>query len=155
MRRRYTGLYPLFSIVLPGLVVCVLVLTACGGGTSTTPDAHTLITQAQAAVQKVTAYHFNLTVDNPGTGSVLVIKTADGDILVPDKLKANANVLILGNVVQVQLVTIGDKQYVTDPITNQWRQTSGLLDPRTLSNSKTGVAVILGQIQNPSTPSDA
>ena len=73
----------------------------------------------------------------------------------PDKLKANANVLILGNVVQVKIITIGANQYVTDPITNNWLKTSGLLDPRTLSDPNKGVSAILGHIQNPSTPADS
>src|SRR5579863_1142675 len=120
----------------------VVLLTACGGGSSAsnTPSAQQLIKNAQAAIQKVTSYHFNLAVDNPGTGGALVIKSADGDILVPHRLKANANVLILGNVVQVQIITIDSNQYVTDPITGSWMHTTGLLDPRSLSNSSTGVA---------------
>ncbi len=139
------------------LLALVLLLTACSGGgpSGNAPSAQQLIKNAQAAIQKVKSYHFNLKVDNPGTGGVLVIKSADGDILVPDKLKANANVLVVGNVVQVQLITIDSNQYVTDPITGSWTKTSGLLDPRTLSNSNTGVASILGHIQNPTTPTDA
>ena len=152
MQRHRTSLHAPLHISLPGLLACMLALTACGGSAATTPDAHTLITQAQAAIQKVASYHFNLTVDNPGTGGALIIKTADGDILVPDKLQANANVLLLNNVVQVKIIAIGADQYITDPITNAWHKTSGLLDPRTLSDSKTGVAAILGNIQNPSTP---
>jgi lipoprotein LprA len=156
MRRAALHQNILLKITLPCLLLCVLALTACGGSSSAnTPDAHTLITQAQAAIQKVTSYHFNLSVDNPGTGGTLIIKTADGDILVPDKLKANANVLILGNVVQVKIITIGANQYVTDPITNNWLKTTGLIDPRTLSDPNTGVAAILGHIQNPSTPADS
>ena len=152
MQRHRTVLHSLLHVSLPGLLACMLALTACGGSTATTPDAHTLITQAQAAIQKVTSYHFNLTVDNPGTGGALIVKTADGDILVPDKLQANANALLFNNVVQVKIIAIGADQYITDPITNAWHKTSGLLDPRTLSDSKTGVAAILGNIQNPSTP---
>ena len=152
MQRHRTVLHSLLHISLPGLLACMLALTSCGGSAATTPDAHTLITQAQAAIQKVTSYHFNLTVDNPGTGGALIVKTADGDILVPDKLQANANALLFNNVVQVKIIAIGADQYITDPITNAWHKTSGLLDPRTLSNSKTGVAAILGNIQNPSTP---
>ena len=76
-------------------------------------------------------------------------------MLVPDKLKANANALVIGNTVQVQIVAIGDKQYVTDPISGKWTSTTGLLDPRTLSDSQTGVAAILGHIQNPGTPTDS
>jgi LppX_LprAFG lipoprotein len=156
MQRLHAAIHSLLNITLPGLLACVFALTACGGSTTpATPDSHTLITQAQAAIQKVTSYHFNLTVDNPGTGSALVIKTADGDILVPDKLQANANVLLLNNVVQVKIIAIGANQYITDPINNTWYKTSGLLDPRTLSASNTGIAAILGNIQNPSTPTDS
>jgi len=153
MQRPPGLLRPLPAIL--ALLALVLTFAACGGSSNNVPDTHQLITQAQAAIQKVHSYHFNLAVDNPGTGAALIIKTADGDVLVPDKLKASANVLVFGNVVQVQLITIGDKQYVTDPITNQWMHTSGLLDPRTLSDPKTGIAAILGHIQNPSTPTDA
>ena len=153
MQRPPGLLRPLPAIL--GLLALVLTLAACGGSSNNVPDTHQLITQAQAAIQKVQSYHFNLAVDNPGTGAALIIKTADGDVLVPDKLKASANVLVFGNVVQVQIIAIGDKQYVTDPITNKWMHTSGLLDPRTLSDPKTGIAAILGHIQNPGTPTDA
>lgn len=144
--------------ILPWLTLaCVvtLLLGACGGSGSNTPDAHTLISQAQTAIQKVSSYHFNLAVDNPGTSATLIIKSADGDILVPDKLKAMANVLVLSSVVQVQMISIGSQQYVTNPLTGTWMPTSGLLDPRTLSDSRTGVAAILGHIQNPGTPTDS
>ena len=153
MQRPPGLLRPLTAIL--GLLALVLALAACGGSSNNVPDTHQLIMQAQAAIQKVQSYHFNLAVDNPGTGAALIIKTADGDVLVPDKLKATANVLVFGNVVQVQIIAIGDKQYVTDPITNKWMHTSGLLDPRTLSDPKTGIAAILGHIQNPGTPTDA
>jgi hypothetical protein len=134
-------------------LACLLALAACGG--SNVPTAQQLIKNAQAAIQKVKSYHFNLVVDNPGQGGILIIKTADGDVLVPDKLQAKANALVFGNVVNVRIIAIGDKQYFTDPITGNWTAAIGLLDPHTLSDSKTGVGAILGHIQNPSTPTDA
>ena len=150
MHKQFRHLHPSHMLV----VLILLTLAACGsdGGP---PSAQQLISNAQKAIQKVTSYHFNLTVVNPATGATLVIKSADGDILVPDKLKANASALVLGNVVQVEIITIGDKEYLTDPITGKWIPTTGLIDPRSLSDTKTGVAVILGAIQNPSTPSDS
>ncbi len=141
---------------LPLLILLIFVLTACGGDTaSSTPTATQLIKNAQAALQKVTAYHFNLAADGAGAGGFLVVKGADGDTVVPDKLQANADAVVLGNVVKVKIISLADKQYVTDPISGKWQTTSGLLDPRTLSDSKTGIVAILGLIQNPSTPTDS
>lgn len=158
MQKQFKASRSLSTWGIVGLLALIALLTACGGGSSSSSNAPTsqqLIKDAQTAIQKVTAYHFNLAVDNPGTGGVLVIKSADGDILVPHRLKANASVLILGNVVQVKIITIDSNQYVTDPITGNWMHTTGLLDPRSLSNSSTGVAAILGHIQNPGAPADA
>jgi len=138
---------------LVGLLAIVLTLTACGG--TNMPTAQQLIANAQTAIRKVTSYHFNLVVDHPGTSGLLTIMSADGDILVPDKLKANANVVLLGNAAKVQIISIGAKQYVTDPITGKWQPVTGLFDPRTLSDTQMGVASILGHIQNPSAPTDS
>ena len=144
----------LFSLP-PLLLLLTIFVTACGASTgSTTPSAQTLIKDAQTALQKVTAYHFNLVAQNAGAGGFLVVKDADGDTVVPDKLQANADAVILGNVVKVKIISLADKQYVTDPISGKWQTTTGLLDPRTLSDPKTGVIAILGLIQNPSTPTD-
>jgi len=134
------------------LVLLLLLLVACGGG-STAPDAHQLITKAQAAIQKVTSYHFNLKAVNIGANAALPITSADGDIKVPDRLKATANALFGGSNVQVQLIAIGSQQYIN--VFGGWQSTTGLLDPRTLSDQQTGVAAILGHIQNPGTPSDS
>lgn len=132
-----------------------LLLVGCGGGggNATAPSAQQLIKDAQAAIQKVSSYHFNLKAQNIGTSSQLPIQSADGDIVVPDKLQATANVIFGGANVQAQMIAIGDKQYLN--ILGGWQQTTGLLDPRVLSNPQTGVAAILGQMKNPSTPTDS
>lgn len=133
----------------------LLLLTACGGSnTPSIPDAHQLISKAQTAIKAVTSYHFKLVTDHPGTSATLTIVQAEGDIVVPDKLKANATALVLGSNAQVQIIAIGNQQYITDPITQQWHSTTGLIDPRALSDPQTGVAAILGHIQNPTTSSD-
>jgi hypothetical protein len=131
------------------LVILALLLAACNNSGSTTPSAQALIKSAQQAIQKVTAYHFNLQVQNPGPGGKLPITSADGDVKVPDRLKATAT--ISGNAVQI--IAIGDKQYIN--LLGGWQSVSGLLDPRALSDPKTGVSALLGHIQNPSQPADS
>jgi hypothetical protein len=133
----------------------MLVLAACGGGSSSssTPNVHTLIKNSQTAIQQVKAYHFNLVVQNPGNGGSLPIQSADGDIVVPDKLHANAKATVAGSVVPVEIIAIGSQQYIN--LLGVWQPTTNLLDPRTLSDPKTGVSAILGHIQNPTTPTSS
>jgi len=136
------------------LCLLALLLSACGGSSSSqAPDAKQLIKEAQAAILRVTSYHFKLVTANVGTEAKLPIVSAEGDIVVPDKLKANANALLLGNIVQVQIIAIDNQQYIL--LFGAWQATTGLLDPRTLSDPQKGVAAILGHIQNPSTPTDS
>jgi lipoprotein LprA len=139
------------------MLLLVLLLTSCGGsgGSSSRPppDVNLIIKDAQAAIQRVTSYHFKLVTDNPGTGGKLPITNAEGDIVVPDKLKANAHALFAGNNVEVQIIAIGNQQYFL--LFGAWQTTTGLLNPRTLSDPQRGVAAILGHIQNPSTPVDS
>lgn len=141
---------------LTACLCCLLfLLEACGGGNSSTPDAHTILKNAQAAIQKVKSYHFTLKGQNISPNSNLPITSADGDLLVPDRLRATGNVYIQGNNVQAQIIVIGQQQYINISILNVWTTASGLLDPRALTDSKTGIAGILGHIQNPSTPTDS
>lgn len=138
-------MFGFFSLAL------LLLLTACGGGSSSsTPDVHKLIKDAQTAIQQVKSYHFNLVVQNPGTGGTLPIHSADGDILVPDKLHANAKALVAGSDVPVEIIAIGSRQYVN--LLGVWQSTSQLLDPRTLSDPHKGVSAIVGHIQKPTAP---
>jgi LppX/LprAFG-like lipoprotein len=139
---------------ITSLCALLMLLAGCSGDTKSGPSAKDLISKAQTAMQKVTSYHFNLTAENPGTAGLLAIQSADGDVLVPDKLKANANAFMLGSLVQVKIVSIGEKQYYTDPVTQEWNATNGLLDPRTLTDPQTGLVGILGHIEDPGTPTD-
>lgn len=156
------SLFSLRVVPVLSLLVLLLLLTACGGdnggGSSAgAPDAKTLISNAQTAIQKASAYHFNLQATSPGAGTQLfTIQGADGDIVTPDKLKATATALVGGiSTAQVNVISIGADEYVTDPITGSWKKQSGLIDARTLTSSDTGISAILGHIQNPSTPTDS
>ena len=144
------------TVYIPGLfaLALMLLLAACGGNSSLpAPDVHKLIKDSQTAIQQIKSYHFNLVVQNPGTGGTLPIQSADGDILVPDKLHANAKALVAGSVVPVEIIAIGNQQYIN--LLGLWQPTSNLLDPRTLSDPQTGVSAILGHIQNPTTPTSS
>jgi len=129
-------------------------LAACGE-TTTAPTAQQLISNAQAAIQQVKSYHFSLIAENVSTSSIQSVKSAEGDVVVPDKLQATASIFGFGGAATpVQIIAIGDKQYVTNPITNTWQPAPNLVDLRKLANPQTGIAAVLGNIQNPSAPKE-
>ncbi len=143
----------LSAVVGAVALAALLLLVACGG--SSAPDARQVLAASQAAMQKVHSYHFNLQVEHAGSSATLVIQSADGDLVVPDRLQANAGALVLGSLVQVKIIVVGGQQYITDPVTGRWQTINGLPDPRVLSDSRTGISALLGQIRNPSTPSES
>lgn len=116
--------------------------------------------QLRAALQKnfraVSAFHVVMKVDNPGSATTqqVQIRNATGDVVMPDKVKAQAAVILFGQSVTVNLISVGGNQFITDPITGQWRVIKGLLDPRTLTNPDTGLLSLISKVRNVSQPSD-
>ena len=137
-----------------GMLALILLLVGCGGSStsSTTPSAQTLIKNAQAAIQKVSSYHFNLKAQNIGTSGQLPIQSADGDIVVPDKLQATADVIFSGSTVQAQMIAIGNKQYLN--ILGGWQQTTGLLI-LAYSQIRKPAWQPCWPVENPSTPTSS
>src|SRR5260370_22056494 len=82
------------------------------------------------------------------------IRAADGDVIMADKGKAVGSVLFSGQLVTIKRVSIGDIQYITDPITGQWRVLKGVLNVSTLTNPDTGVISLVGKLQNVAGPTD-
>lgn len=118
------------------------------------PTTQQLLTNIQKNFRKVTAFHVVMQVQNPGAAAdnQVQIRTANGDVVMPDKVKAQAGVVLSGQSVTVNLISIGDNQYITDPITGQWRVIKGVLDPRTLTNPDSGIISLIGKVQNVSAP---
>ena len=118
------------------------------------PTAQQIISAMQKNFRTVTSFHVVMKVENLGTASSgqIQIRSADGDVLMPDKVKAQASVLLSGQVVTINLISIGNVQYITDPITGQWRVIKGVLNASTLTNPDTGIISLAGKLKNLSTP---
>ncbi|MBO0777866.1 MAG: LppX_LprAFG lipoprotein [Ktedonobacteraceae bacterium] len=151
--------------VLPGIalgLLGVLLFAGCSAPWAhnksakpgTRPTAQQLIAAAQKNFASVSSFHVIMQVQNPGKAEQgqVQIRNASGDVLMPDKVKAQATVILSGQAVTVDLISIGDSQYITDPITGQWRVIKGVLDPRTLTNPKTGIVSVFDKLQNVSQP---
>ncbi|GAC1347995.1 MAG: lipoarabinomannan carrier protein LprG [Ktedonobacteraceae bacterium] len=120
------------------------------------PTTQQLLTALQKNFRSVSSFHVIMQVDNPGTPTAqqVQIRSANGDVVMPDKVKAQATVLLSGQSVTVNLISVGGNQFITDPITGQWRVIKGVLDPRTLTNPDTGIISLVSKVQNVSQPGD-
>jgi hypothetical protein len=153
-------------VLLPALVVGLLslfVLSGCSlpwqratvsSGPGPRPSAQQVLSVMQKNFRTVTSFHLSMKTENLGnTGaSQLLIRAADGDVLLPDKIRAQANVLLSGQAVTVNLISVGPSQFITDPITGQWRVVKGMFDPRILTNPDTGIMSLAGKVQHVSGP---
>ena len=120
------------------------------------PTAAQVLSAMQKSYSTVTAFHVVMKVDNLGTaesGSIQ-IRSADGDVVMPDKVKAQANVLFSGQLVAINIVSIGKTQYITDPITGQWRVITGVLNASTLTDPNTGIVGLASKLTNLTGPTD-
>ena len=120
------------------------------------PTAQQVLASIQKNFRQVSSFHVSMKVVNLGTssGSQIQIRSADGDVIMPDKVKAQANVLFSGQPVTVKLISIGNIQYLTDPITGQWRVVKGVLNASTLTNPDTGIISLSSKLQNVTGPTD-
>ena len=127
---------------------------ASNGGSK--PTAQQVLTTIQKNFRQVSSFHVTMKVDNLGTstGSQIQIRSADGDVIMPDKVKAQANVLFSGQPVTVKLISIGNVQFITDPITGQWRVVKGVLNASTLTNPDTGIISLSSKLRNLTGPTD-
>jgi hypothetical protein len=151
---------------LPALVLglaCLFLIAGCSlpwqrstpsSGLGPKPTAQQVLATMQKNFRSVTSFHLTMKTDNLGnTGaSQIVIRSADGDVLMPDKIRAQANVLLSGQAVTVNLISVGTNQFITDPITGQWRVVKGMFDPRTLTNPDTGLISLVSKLQNVTGP---
>src|SRR5215471_12971498 len=148
---RRTGLLMLLCLATTLLAGCSLPWQhSIFNGTGSKPTAQQVLAAVRKSFSSVSAFHVVMRVQHAGntTGSHFQIRNADGDVVLPDKIKAQATVILSGQAVTVNLISIGDTQFITDPITGQWRVIKGAIDPRTLTNPNTGIISVVSQMQD-------
>jgi hypothetical protein len=128
--------------------------TNSGNATGPAPSTQQLLSAFKQQIRSVKSLHVVMQTQNTGPADPkqTQVLNVDGDVVMPDKVKAQATVLLSGQNVQVSLISVNGNQYVTDPVTGQWRVMNGVLDPSTLTNPDTGIVSILDKLQNLSQP---
>src|SRR5690349_20133056 len=107
-------------------VLCLLsavLLTACSlpwkhhtiSKLPSSPTTQQLLATLEKNFRNVTTFHVVMQVQNPGQAGQdqVQIRSANGDVSMPDKVKAQATVMLSGQAVTVNLISIGANQFIT------------------------------------------
>jgi len=110
------------------LLPLVLLTAACGGKSGTpSVDPNQLLKDSVARFQQVRSFHFKLEQEKGSIPIVLNLGlvSAEGDVVLPDKLQADVQAKAGGTTVRVKVVGIGDKTWITNPFTRQFQSLGG------------------------------
>jgi lipoprotein LprG len=116
------------------ILVFILVLSSCLGAcrdeptpTATpTPVLAPLEIAGRGAEAMLTANSLHFTIERDGelayidANQLLAFKRAEGDYVLPDRMKAIVRIVTAFTPVDIGMVVLGDDQYATDPITGEW-----------------------------------
>ena len=112
--------------------------------------AEEVLEQSAERIGDVESFHFVLTHEN-GTTPLplnLALESAEGDIVVPDRMQAEADAEALGIDVTVEVIGIEGRTWVTNPFTRQWQELADT-NIRDFADPAALVSGILPAIQNP------
>ena len=140
-------------LILP-IVVSLILATACGSPAPTPPPPRELVNQAAQTLLTTQAFHFIIEFTGDPTyldkDRTLALRRVEGDIVRPDRMRATVKASLPGAYVQIQAIGIGNDQYATNPLNNQWEKIPPEwgFDPSLLFQADGGLGKLLLQIRD-------
>jgi lipoprotein LprG len=136
------------------VIVAVFLVASCGDdGSSTTtpppPDASTVLAEAGPVLQDLETVRFEILVEGEPVyidgAELLAASAAEGQYEAPESFQAIVDVKTFGLSVELGAVSIGEDQWVTNPVTGNWEQLPpGYgFDPLTLFDPEVGLGATL------------
>jgi hypothetical protein len=145
--------------VLAMLVAVLSLVVACGGGgggdkssptPATLPPVDQVLPKAVERVGTVKSFHFRLEHEN-GTSPLplnLKLRTAEGDIQVPDRMKADLEAEVGGATLKVSIVGIADEAWMTNPFSRQWQPLPAGTNISAIFDPAAGIAAVARSLQD-------
>ncbi|MHB8644671.1 MAG: LppX_LprAFG lipoprotein [Thermomicrobiales bacterium] len=125
---------------------------AASVATPSDPQAQAVVDKARTRFDQVNTLHFTAGIE----GDVYLdkqrtqkLKSADGDLVRPDKVSLSAKVQVGPINAQLKFIQIGDNAFLTNILTGKWEQAPGgfAYDPRIVFDQNRGVSAILTKVQ--------
>jgi lipoprotein LprG len=134
--------------------VAVFFVVSCGGDSESTTtlapaEASTVLAEAGSVLQNIETVRFEILVDGEPVyvdgAELLAASAAEGQYEAPESFQAIVDVKTFGLSVELGAVSIGQDQWVTNPVTGDWEQLPpGYgFDPLTLFDPEVGLGATL------------
>lgn len=131
------------------VVMAGAAFAGCGGGSSKTVPAATLLPRARTTINAANAVHFAVTSNRlPTTGTVLT--SGEGDLARPNQLSGDFQISVDGLPTKVSIIETGGKFYVKLPFASRYQLSDpskfGFGDPAKVIDPNSGVSHLLTQV---------
>lgn len=123
MRKAWLALLALVLVALPLAAACGGDGEEAGPTPATLPPPEEVLPKLVERVGAVKSFHFRLEHEG-GLSPIplgLKLKTADGDIVVPDRMQAELEAEAGGALVRVEVIGIGEEGWITNPFSREWQ----------------------------------
>jgi lipoprotein LprG len=108
------------------LFILLVLLTACSQPTPESLPAAEILERSIERMKLVSGFHF--LIERSGAPAyidwqqTLSLRRMEGDYVSPDRAQANVRVIAPGIVAEIRMVSIGNIQWETNPLTGEWEQ---------------------------------
>lgn len=121
--------------------------SGCGGSEGTTGSAEEVVRASIERTNAVKSFHFTLDEQNvPTTTAGLQLTGAEGDVVVPDRARADVSGNFGGIAIATQIVAIGEKVWLKDPLSGAWQPVDVGTTPVALLDPAKGVLGVMEKV---------
>lgn len=129
--------------------VALLATAGCGGGGDGASAAE-IVSESASATEAVQRFHFTLDVQNvPRSGTGLQLTSAEGDVVAPDRARADVAGNFAGVPIATQVVAIGEDVWLKNPLSAKWEAIDVATTPIALLDPSRGVLGVMQGITDP------
>ncbi len=140
---KITRFLPLISLL------ALAAISACRAAPEPEPRPQEIIQNTAARMQATSGFHFAIAQTGAPayldpTETISLVR-ADGDYAAPDKAQATVLVKLTGFVTKVDVISVADAQWQTNPLTGKWEELppNWGFNPAVLFDSEVGLQAIL------------
>jgi hypothetical protein len=120
------------------------------GATTQGPTAQALVQAGAKKTSAVKSFHFTLDVQNvPKTTTGIQLTGAEGDVAVPDRARADVTGTFAGTAIATQIVAIGEKVWLKNPLSGTWQPIDVSTTPLALLDPAKGVLGVMSKVGKP------